>query len=842
MQDASNATPPAEGSQPAPHRHHIDSDIAAEILHYWWQRRRFIIRFMLAAVVVFAIVLFVIPNRFKAEATVIIQAPKIQTEARTEPLSVETAKTILGTGELTNQLLDRIRQSKQLVSELAKIKKDAPVTPNDIAQAQPGLVTRFFGPPTSATLSFLASLSPDDIKALDSWKPSQLDDLTVEELSEALNVEDVVEKKTATDIKMTPLLKLFAVANTGPKARLIANTWAQLFVAKYNDIVNDRQKTLFESMRQQQVESQAELKSIQDKVVRFKAANNIELFRRLADQYLDDVKTYTAQLIQKRHKLATERRKLVESANILNALEANGTWIGEIQTVPDNATSDTNFFKKNLDIASEAAAAVRAADDPKALAKLMADQRAKAAKEAASRAVGSGDLPKAAAASIVALPAPTPVPDVDSKQPKPVPAPRAIPAPNPNEPLMPGEPVVTKPLEDRIDPSLPEPTTAEALATAMESGVDLLPSRNEVARRIGRLSDSTAPLTLGPLVTRTHNLMRMDDIGSPLAMDLYQSARSKTAKNRDDLVNMMADAYRFYGYYPVELLEKEKEQMQKDYLEAVSKLRLGQVRLEVVRKSLANLEKGLAQTSRVLDLKKDISDINIAEAIGSGNQEAVRKLGTLQFQHQEMNPVWTELQSSRLKLEQELQLVQNEVTMLTAVLPAKERTLRELQGFTQMIRLKEGVLKDYLERLKTANREYHDTYMQMRYETTQEVVNIALLAEEVTQLEEVCSQTKTLAQSYQDLFNSASAEQEVLQSEQKAIMTNADSLLTKFQDAQTAMRQQTSDVTLAASAVTPQKHFFPKRSLSLLLLTFLSGVALLGALARARYMELARPN
>ena len=91
MHDVTNAAPTAPDSRQVTTPQHADSDIAAEILHYWWRRRRFIIRFMLAAVVMFAIVLFLIPNRFKAEATVIIQAPKIQTEARTEPLSVETA-------------------------------------------------------------------------------------------------------------------------------------------------------------------------------------------------------------------------------------------------------------------------------------------------------------------------------------------------------------------------------------------------------------------------------------------------------------------------------------------------------------------------------------------------------------------------------------------------------------------------------------------------------------------------------------------------------------------------------------------------------------------------------
>jgi uncharacterized protein involved in exopolysaccharide biosynthesis len=91
---------------------------------------------------------------------------------------------------------------------------------------------------------------------------------------------------------------------------------------------------------------------------------------------------------------------------------------------------------------------------------------------------------------------------------------------------------------------------------------------------------------------------------------------------------------------------------------------------------------------------------------------------------------------------------------------------------------------------------------------------------------------------YQGKYDAASARLQVLESRQRAVQRNADLLLQKLQEAQVARDQGLSDVSLAASAVTPMRHFFPKRTLSLAILSAITLFVLLAAMGRARYLEI----
>ena len=84
-----------------------------------------------------------------------------------------------------------------------------------------------------------------------------------------------------------------------------------------------------------------------------------------------------------------------------------------------------------------------------------------------------------------------------------------------------------------------------------------------------------------------------------------------------------------------------------------------------------------------------------------------------------------------------------------------------------------------------------------------------------------------------------SARLQILESRQKAVQRNADLLLQKLQEAQLAKDQELSDISIAAPAVMPERHFFPRRSVLLVALTLLTFAVLAGALARRKYMELA---
>ena len=180
----------------------------------------------------------------------------------------------------------------------------------------------------------------------------------------------------------------------------------------------------------------------------------------------------------------------------------------------------------------------------------------------------------------------------------------------------------------------------------------------------------------------------------------------------------------------------------------------------------------------------------------------------------------------------------NEVDKLSTVLPDKQAQVKVLQNDIYHAQMLESLAKEDLANWQRASRELYDVFV----DTNNDIHNIArqitFLREELGHLDEQVSRTRLLAEDYQQRYNAAAAELQILESRQRAIQRNADLLLHKVQEAQIAVRQEMSDVTIAAAAVTPQKHYFPKRTLFLVVLTAVTFVLLCGALGRQRYLEL----
>jgi len=152
--------------------------------------------------------------------------------------------------------------------------------------------------------------------------------------------------------------------------------------------------------------------------------------------------------------------------------------------------------------------------------------------------------------------------------------------------------------------------------------------------------------------------------------------------------------------------------------------------------------------------------------------------------------------------------------------------------------MREVTAKTTLEQWQRANRELFDAFVETNTDVHNSARKISLLREEVRQLENDCSMTKALADYYQQQYDSASAELQVLETRQKAVQKNVDLILEKLQAAQSAVTAEISDVSLAARAVTPARHYFPPRTLLMVVLTLMTFLVLTGLLARNRYMEI----
>lgn len=653
-------------------------DIIREIIKFWWDKRWWLAKILATAIVLFAIVLLLIPNRYRAEAKVIILPPKFSAEIRTEPLSVITAKNLLKSGELIDSLIKTIREAKPYAERFIKQYG----TPDKAAEVLRSLgrdgVSRKLGEKAEHLAPFFVKWGPQELQALVDLRKSEIDDWTIELLGQSLDCDEIIEKKTAADIKMSPLINLYAVANTGPKAQLLVNTWAGLFEKKYDEISNEKTRFQYDYILNQQKEAERELARQQQRIVEFKAKNNLDLLLREIDEYSNDYKDFLSQLVQKQHQYEILGRKLEEQKKALSALTQNGIWVGEL----------------------------------------------------------------------------------DSKE-------------------------------------IMNPEIAER-----ESSVSVLTDRS--------------------------------------FKDPYELARARTLELRSRLLYYLARLGRFQEEQPVEILNKELDQLQADYLSAVGRLRTAEARAAVLQSALASLDALLSTTERVLILFKDVPDQSIAEAIRTNQPQQLKALGGVQFRREEINPAWTLLLEQRVKLEAEHRQAVAELLELQPRVSRYEAEVKRLQTRAYRARLAEKMLTESLESRRKSLQALLQQYLDTRNQIHDGAIQLGLLESEIRELERRTSETKTMVETLQKRYNEASAELQLMEIQLRAVQRNTDLLTQKLQDARMAIAQPVSDVTIAAFAPTPTKHFFPPRTIALLGLTFLTALALLTVSARARYVELIR--
>lgn len=682
------------------------ADLVTELANYVIERRLFVAKVMGASILLYAVLLFLIPNKFRAEAQILIQPPRFSSEVRTEALSVATVKNLLESGELTQSVIDYTRRGKETVDQfVAKIGEEKAYDQiSRLSQEELADMLKMPGEDNRTFVNYLSRLSRTELQALHEFKSKELANWTVEDLSKSLKSEDIIEKKTASDIKISPLVNLHAIAETGPKAQLLANTWAMLFEEKYNDLTTKRTRFQSQSINKNTSESQIELIRINQEIVRFKAEHNLELYQKQIDEFTEDNREFTNQAVLKESAIRNEETKLQQLSNIAASVEsATGEWIGRVNP----------------------------------LGKL------------------SGE------------------------------------------------------------------STVSAEAQSPETSMTLNLSVSNLSAHKGLGSASSN-----------------EELGADYT-DQYNRLRSEALISRDKLSRAREEVNAFYLVYPIETMEKELQQMQRDYLDALTKLRTEGVHAEALRQALEAVDAELSRTQPMLTLNTAVPDVTIGESLQGGQRESLKSLAKIQFQRQEVNPVWTELQQRRNRQAEQYELARNEVAELEKQIAQRRTEVTNLQQQIYQGRTDEKLIGERLAQWQRANRELFEKYVDTRTAMSNSAQQIAMLRSELHQVRQSASQTSETIQYYQSLMNESGSRLQLLEGQQRAIQRASDLLLAKSQEATIAVSEELSDVSVAAAAVTPMKHYFPQRSVFLALLTLLTFFAVIGLLARTRYLELA---
>ena len=641
--------PASAGATPA--RVPAAADIPAEIVAAWWARRGLLLVVAVLSVAVFAAAVKSLPKRYRTSAVIAIQPPRFLPETRAEPLSVPSAKTLLGADELTAEVIGRIRLAKPLVEKAVAVwNSDDPERFAKMAALEPARLAGYVGDEarraaggddtaTSALLAYVADLTLDEVHAVVDFPADKLDELTPQDLGPALGVEDVIERKTAVEVKLSPLLNLTAQADDPRRAALFANTWARLFERKYGMLTTEKTRTLFESIQRQQLLSQDEMERGKTGIVAFKARHNLELLQRQIDDASEAYRDFNRQLTQKAGALSVETARLTELRALGAAMERDGRWLGH--------------------------------DD-------------------------AGD-------------------------------------------------------------------TATTTATSPAAG---------------QVSTADAAGAAGAIQTRI-------------------------ARSREQRRAAVAELRRARLADPTDMLARDRDRFQLDLLDLETRVRSGESTVTVAAGELAAL------------------DARVGGATGATSMTAS-----------------SEFTSARAAAADRLRAARGETEPLKALIPAKRAELAALQGRLDRATLAEGLLKENADRQARAAQDLFDLYAETNNGIASSARQLGLLRAEVTAVDESASAALTAATALQKQFDRAANELSLLEQHQRAVQKQADLYTAKLQDARAALTAESSDVTVAALAVAPAYHVFPKTLPVVGGSTLVVMAAVMAALARARFMAL----
>jgi uncharacterized protein involved in exopolysaccharide biosynthesis len=635
------------------------------LLEIWWSSRGQILLILFLGIIASTGLLLIFPNQYRAESRVIVLPPRFLPEARTEPLSVATVSELLGSPSILERVHETLNQQRTAIILARSQPGENPLS--WIGMAPDALTRRLQNLPqealslndqqTSFLAQLLSQLSPAEVTYLSSPRSIILSEFTVDDLAKVLSNATTVDQRTAVDVRLSPLIKLIATGDHPNLAQLMANTWASVFENSYDLLSTSKTRRQYESILNQQRLSESELEQAQNAVIEFKRQHNLELYLRQIEQYTDDYRDISRQLLARRNTLEAQKGQLFQLQAMIRVLESDNEWIGTMRTNQDNTT-------QNL--------------------------------------LGHSTYQNAS-------------------------------------------------LEGSI-------------------------------RQLG----------------------------------------DQTIRTRNQLESALVEFNRVSSIQPVELALGKRDQAKTDYTEALTRLSSGRIRLDTLVESLKNLQVQVAATTPTINLMTSPS----ADALTLLNLEEQSEV--FRFGREEIHPQWLSKVEELSKLEAEMTVLKAEVTLLDKEIQSREVRYREAQATVDQALISNELVRDNLDRWKRAHEELFASYVALTNDTFNTARNLALVEEEVRNLESSLERTRKLIDDLQEIYNSAAAEQNILETRQRAIQRRAELLFQKLQDAQTAIAEEVSDITIAARAVAPSRHFFPRRSLLLPAMTFLVFIFALG--------------
>ena len=646
----------------------------------------FIAKRMVMLAIVTAVLLLLIPSSFQSTALVGIFPPQFASEVQEKPLTVMTAKEILTSQELVQNIITNMQKGREVLDQLTK-RKPVEAALKMITTGKEEDIANEVEFADKQTIQYLKYLSTSELQGLLKWDKEELSLLTADELSKKLDCEEIEEKKTAIDIIYSPLIRLLAVGSDGNSAMLLANTWAYLFEQKYTELTSEKQNSMVRFLEEQQNNSQIELEDIETSIVKVKAKNNINLYKTQIASYTSAASSWTEELLKKRNEFMAQAKILQMTARQRNMLTSGTAYLGAIDSL--------KWQDRNVDT------------------------------------LISLDVPK----------------------------------------------------------------------------IEL----NEILEELPLINDKiSSDSILNQDKLLFDNGLSLKD-NANLEESLFGIFQQQTMAARGNREKNMVDIQNFQRKYPLEMMEMDLNNRQKEVMDMQIKLNAEQVNLNASLKTLENVEKSLAETSRSIFLLSGVPQEAVVLTETIGNPTKLDKFSN--FYNEQLNPVWKDLIDRRSTLNKDVEQYRSNIEEISRVLPEREANLENLAVEVRKVRELNKVFGENLDKWNKTSDQYYTDFMRMNLAITNTSERLLSLYMEIEQLSSDRSFALKMSDAIQETLDEAQMQISLLEVRKGVLQKKVDLLLNKYHQALIAERKNVKDVSFAGRAIAPTKHFFPPRSI-----------------------------
>ncbi len=228
-------------------------------LRVLYRRRKMIVQGTIAVTFLVAVVSLIWPQTWRAEARVLVSTPKYKETLRLvpQPFDVLTYQGVMASDRIYMQIVDTLKWYRQAVHALKNNpdylkrieerlgdKSQGMAVFDKIQNTNLEILAEFLVPPENRNdlfwknrLNMLGHLSAEELEIAHDFSEAELADLTVFDLRKMLSTSVAKVRETNLEVEYSRVIRVSAEFDTAAGARMVANTWLDLFLARAEELV-----------------------------------------------------------------------------------------------------------------------------------------------------------------------------------------------------------------------------------------------------------------------------------------------------------------------------------------------------------------------------------------------------------------------------------------------------------------------------------------------------------------------------------------------------------------------------------------------------------------------------